>query len=107
MRVFHDRLINIDDKSYFLHLMSTVCTRNFGQPILEVPDDTIIEHPPLLLFGDFINSAVPKENRVYAEISDMPKLMVVLKVNTLYFYCFYYLFKHFSLTMCEISLLMN
>ncbi|XP_028179118.1 dynein heavy chain 6, axonemal [Ostrinia furnacalis] len=79
LRVFHDRLINIEDKSYFLHLMSTVCQKNFQQPILEVPEEAIIEHPPLLLFGDFINSAVPKENRVYAEIPDIHKLMIVLK----------------------------
>lgn len=81
MRVFHDRLINIEDKSYFLHLMSSVCQKDFGQPILEVPDTPIIEKPPLLLFGDFINSAVPKENRMYAEIPDMGKLMIVLKVS--------------------------
>ncbi|KOB72814.1 Dynein heavy chain 6, axonemal, partial [Operophtera brumata] len=79
LRVFHDRLINIQDKSYFLHLMSTVCQKNFQQPILDVPEDEMIEHPPMLLFGDFLNSAVPKENRVYAEIPDMAKLMIVLK----------------------------
>ncbi|PZC80020.1 hypothetical protein B5X24_HaOG215489 [Helicoverpa armigera] len=79
LRVFHDRLINIEDKSYFYHLMTTVCTRNFQTPILEVPDDPIILQPPLLLFGDFINSAIPKENRNYAEIPDLKKLTVVLK----------------------------
>ncbi|KAI8430876.1 hypothetical protein MSG28_001009 [Choristoneura fumiferana] len=80
LRVFHDRLINIEDKSYFYRLMSTVCQKNFQQPILEVPDEPIIEHPPMLLFGDFLNSSVPKENRVYAEIPDMFKLTQVLKV---------------------------
>ncbi|CAH2103550.1 unnamed protein product [Euphydryas editha] len=78
LRVFHDRLINIEDKSYFYHLMNTVCQKNFQQPILEIPDDPIIEQPPLLLFGDFLNSAVPKENRIYQEIPDMEKLMLVL-----------------------------
>ncbi|RVE44268.1 hypothetical protein evm_011063 [Chilo suppressalis] len=79
LRVFHDRLINIEDKSYFYQLMSNVCQKHFQQPILDIPEDPIIEHPPLLLFGDFLNSAVPKENRVYAEIPDVQKLMVVLK----------------------------
>ncbi|XP_026730807.1 dynein heavy chain 6, axonemal [Trichoplusia ni] len=79
LRVFHDRLINVQDKSYFYHLMSVVCQKNFQTAILDVPDDPIIEHPPLLLFGDFINSAVPKENRNYAEIPDLAKLMTVLK----------------------------
>ncbi|CAH0703555.1 unnamed protein product [Spodoptera exigua] len=79
LRVFHDRLINVQDKSYFYHLMRSVCERYFQTPILEIPDDPIITSPPLLLFGDFISSAVPKENRNYAEISDMQKLMVVVK----------------------------
>lgn len=61
--------------------MSAVCQKNFQQPILEIPDEPIIEHPPLLLFGDFLNSATPKENRIYQEIPDIEKLMVVLKVR--------------------------
>lgn len=61
--------------------MSVVCQKNFQTAILDIPDDPIIEHPPLLLFGDFINSAVPKENRNYAEIPDLAKLMTVLKVS--------------------------
>ncbi|XP_050361252.1 dynein axonemal heavy chain 6 [Nymphalis io] len=79
LRVFHDRLINIEDKSYFYRLMSTVCQKNFQQPILEIPDDPIIEQPPILLFGDFLNSSTPKENRIYQEIPDLDKLTVVLK----------------------------
>ncbi|KAJ8737210.1 hypothetical protein PYW07_000481 [Mythimna separata] len=81
LRVFHDRLINIEDKSYFYHLMSTVCEKHFQTPILEIPDDPVILQPPLLLFGDFINSSIPKESRNYAEISELPKLMVVVKVS--------------------------
>ncbi|XP_053624487.1 dynein axonemal heavy chain 6 isoform X1 [Plodia interpunctella] len=79
LRVFHDRLINVQDKSYFYKLMSTVCGKHFQQPILEIPDEPIIEHPPLLMFGDFINSSIPKENRIYQEIPDINKLMIVLK----------------------------
>ena len=79
--MFHDRLINVEDKSYFYHLLCSVCDKNFQTPILEVPEDPIILHPPLLLFGDFINSAIPKENRHYAEIPELPKLMVVVKVS--------------------------
>lgn len=61
--------------------MCAVCQKHFLTPILEVPDDPIITQPPVLLFGDFINSAVPKENRNYAEIPDLHKLMVVLKAS--------------------------
>lgn len=80
LRVFHDRLINIKDKSYFYHLMCGVCDKYFKTPILDIPDEPIIEHPPLLLWGDFINSAVPRESRNYAELPDMNRLMIVLKV---------------------------
>lgn len=63
--------------------MSSVCQRNFQTSILEVPDDPIIEQPPMLLFGDFLNSAVPKESRIYQEIPDINKLMIVLKVGSI------------------------
>ncbi|VVC96958.1 unnamed protein product [Leptidea sinapis] len=81
LRVFHDRLINIQDKSYFYHLMASVCTKYFQQPILEIPEDAIIEQPPFLLLGDFLNSALPKENRTYEEIPNLEKLMSVLKFH--------------------------
>lgn len=61
--------------------MCNVCEKFFKTPILDIPDDAIIEHPPPLLWGDFINSSVPKENRQYAEIPDLNKLAVVLKVS--------------------------
>lgn len=61
--------------------MRSVCERHFQNPILDIPDEPIILQPPLLMFGDFINSAIPKENRNYAEIPDLAKLMVVVKAS--------------------------
>ncbi|CAG5008078.1 unnamed protein product [Parnassius apollo] len=80
LRVFHDRLISIEDKTYFYKLMHEVCERHFQTPVLELPEGELIEQPPLLLFGDFMNPSLPKENRVYQEIPDIEKLMAVLKV---------------------------
>lgn len=62
--------------------MSNVCEKNFQQPILDIPEDPVIERPPMLLWGDFLNSAIPKENRNYQEIPDMQKLTTVLKVSS-------------------------
>lgn len=81
--MFHDRLICVEDRSYFLHLMSGVCQKYFQTPVLDLPDEAVIEQPPILLFGDFMNPAQPKENRVYGEINDLDKLKVVLKVRSL------------------------
>lgn len=61
--------------------MSDVCEKNFKEPVLELPEGELIEEPPMLLFGDFINPSLPKEMRVYKELPDMEKLMAVLKVS--------------------------
>lgn len=80
LRVFHDRLISVEDKSLFFRMMSEVCEKYFKSSVLELSDQDLIEQPPMLLFGDFMNPSLPKENRVYQEIPDMDKLMGVLKV---------------------------
>lgn len=85
LRVFHDRLINVEDKTYFYRLMSSICNKYFQTPILDLPEDPLITHPPMLLFGDFINSATPKEQRVYCEMPDINKLITVVKVCGGYF----------------------
>ncbi|XP_045541953.1 dynein axonemal heavy chain 6 [Papilio machaon] len=79
LRVFHDRLICVEDKTFFYRLMCDVCEKNFKEPVLELPEGELIEEPPMLLFGDFINPSLPKEMRVYRELPDMEKLMAVLK----------------------------
>ncbi|XP_022919976.1 dynein axonemal heavy chain 6 [Onthophagus taurus] len=79
LRVFHDRLINKEDKSYFYFLMRETCGKCFANPVLQLPTDTdIIETPPVLLFGDFIVMGADKENRFYDEMKDIVKLKNVL-----------------------------
>ncbi|XP_068083916.1 dynein axonemal heavy chain 6 [Anabrus simplex] len=79
LRVFHDRLTNIEDKSYFYHLMMDVCTHSFGIPVLTLPEEEIVKNPPTLLFGDFMNMGAAKEDRVYEEIVNIEKLKDVLQ----------------------------
>lgn len=79
LRVFHDRLINIEDKSYFYYLMREICTRSFGSAVLHLPDETVHTNPPLLLFGDFMQFGANKEDRIYEEITNIDKIKNVLQ----------------------------
>ncbi|RZF48033.1 hypothetical protein LSTR_LSTR002099 [Laodelphax striatellus] len=78
LRVYHDRLVNQEDKSYFYKLMTEVCQRSLGTPVLKVTSQDLIKDPPVLLFGDFLKS-VSTENRVYEEIKNIEKLKNVLQ----------------------------
>lgn len=81
LRVFHDRLINVEDKSYFYFLMKEICSRNFGTPVLELPDNAkIIENPPVLLFGDFMQFGAERANRIYEELKNVDKVKAILQV---------------------------
>lgn len=80
--MFHDRLINDEDKSYFYYLMKEICTRHFGNPVLILPDEAVIKTPPVLLFGDFMTVGAAKEDRIYEEIRDVEKLRNVLLVRS-------------------------
>lgn len=79
LRVFHDRLINLQDKSYFYHLMKEICGRSFGSTVLHLPDEPLITNPPLLLFGDFMQFGASKEDRIYEEITNFDKMKNVLQ----------------------------
>lgn len=84
LRVFHDRLINEEDKSYFYFLMREICNRAFGSPVLHLPDVAVIKNPPALFFGDFMQFGAAKEDRIYEEILDIEKLKSVLQVFDIY-----------------------
>lgn len=82
LRVFHDRLINLEDKTYFYLLMREICGRSFGTPVLDLPDTTVIRTPPTLIFGDFMRFGAAREDRIYEEIHDLEKLKSILQVST-------------------------
>lgn len=62
--------------------MRDVCNRNFGTPVLMLPEitDQVLQEPPVLLFGDFIVFGAAPENKFYEEIKDLAKLRLVLQV---------------------------
>lgn len=66
MRVFHDRLINNEDRDYFKQLLREISIKFFDGPV--VGDDE------MLMYGDFMIFGQPKENRAYEEIKDINKL---------------------------------
>ncbi|XP_076263714.1 dynein heavy chain at 16F [Rhynchophorus ferrugineus] len=79
LRVFHDRLINVEDKSYFYFLMREICGRNFGTPVLQLPEKDVIDNPPVLLFGDFMVFGAERENRIYEELRNIDKVKNILQ----------------------------
>ena len=70
MRVFHDRLINEDDKSYFKNLMYETCE--------EILENRVVGESETVLFGDFMIFGQVQENRIYEEIRDTTKLKSIL-----------------------------
>ncbi|XP_011495537.1 PREDICTED: dynein heavy chain 6, axonemal [Ceratosolen solmsi marchali] len=74
LRVFHDRLINMQDKSYFYHLLSTICVELFNDEVFPlVPEGEEMTETPLLMFGDFLVVEAERNDRVYEEIVDLNK----------------------------------
>lgn len=70
-RVFHDRLINDEDKGIFNNIMYEVCLKHFNREVLKK------DEPPIL-FGDFMIFGKPKNERIYEEIGDHKKLESIL-----------------------------
>ncbi|XP_047348170.1 dynein axonemal heavy chain 6 [Vespa velutina] len=79
LRVFHDRLINLEDKNYFYRLLSSICFTAFDDEVISLPDEKVIEKLPILLFGDFMSFGAPLEQRIYEEITDITKIKSVLQ----------------------------
>ncbi|CAD1473370.1 unnamed protein product, partial [Heterotrigona itama] len=79
LRVFHDRLINVQDKSYFYRLLNDVCVNTLGVQVMRLPDEKIIEKPPVLLFGDFMTFGAAREQRMYEELTEISKVRRTLE----------------------------
>ena len=75
-RVFHDRLINNEDKEYFkkmlVELMGKHSLGGGGYEELFVSRN--------IMFGDFLRMGMDREDRKYEEVADMPKLNQVRQV---------------------------
>ena len=65
-RVFQDRLVNDEDRKWFINLMKEKMTTGFNV----VYEDVVDKIP--LVYGDFM---IPNaENKIYAEVTDYSKV---------------------------------
>lgn len=48
--------------------------------MLRLPDEKIIERPPMLLFGDFMTFGAAREQRIYEELTEIAKVKSILEV---------------------------
>uniref|UniRef100_A0A1I8P355 AAA+ ATPase domain-containing protein n=1 Tax=Stomoxys calcitrans TaxID=35570 RepID=A0A1I8P355_STOCA len=70
-RVFHDRLINDEDKMLFKTIMSEVSLKHFNKEVCR-------EGEPPILYGDFMVFGRARAERIYEEIKDHAKLESIL-----------------------------
>lgn len=48
--------------------------------VMRLPDEEIIEKPPILLFGDFMSFGAAREQRIYEELTEISKVRRTLEV---------------------------
>ncbi|XP_035385934.1 dynein heavy chain 6, axonemal [Electrophorus electricus] len=73
-RVFHDRLINSEDKAYFHTMLSEMASKYFS---IRLEPSYFTKQP--IIFGDFIKVGADKADRVYEDLPDMEKIRNVLQ----------------------------
>ncbi|XP_062296546.1 dynein axonemal heavy chain 6 [Scomber scombrus] len=73
-RVFHDRLINNQDKAYFNTIVCEMASKYFG---ITLEPSYFVTQP--IIFGDFIKVGAAKEDRLYEDLTDMNKIKMVLQ----------------------------
>ncbi|XP_053520536.1 dynein axonemal heavy chain 6 [Artibeus jamaicensis] len=73
-RVFHDRLINNEDKHYFHAILTEMANKHFG---IAIGLEYFLTKP--IIFGDFIKFGADKSDRIYDDIPDMEKIANVLQ----------------------------
>ncbi|XP_066516038.1 dynein axonemal heavy chain 6 isoform X2 [Hoplias malabaricus] len=73
-RVFHDRLINHEDKNYFNTMLSEMASKYFS---ISLEPSYFTQQP--IIFGDFMKVGVDKADRVYEDLMDMEKIHNVLQ----------------------------
>nr|XP_046259789.1 dynein axonemal heavy chain 6 isoform X2 [Scatophagus argus] len=73
-RVFHDRLINSEDKTYFNTIVCEMANKYFS---ISLEPSYFVTQP--LIFGDFIKVGAEKEDRLYEDLTDMDKIQAVLR----------------------------
>lgn len=75
LRVFHDRLINNEDKKYLMEMMHQLLRARFS--ISDSYEEYFEGNP--IMFGDYLRLGTEREDRVYEEVKDMDKLKRLLE----------------------------
>ncbi|XP_064174621.1 dynein axonemal heavy chain 6 isoform X1 [Anguilla rostrata] len=73
-RVFHDRLINNEDKTYFNTMVAEMASKHFG---INLEPSYFVTQP--IIFGDFIKMGQDMADRVYEDLKDIEKIRSVLQ----------------------------
>ncbi|XP_012629713.3 dynein axonemal heavy chain 6 [Microcebus murinus] len=73
-RVFHDRLINSEDKHYFHVMLTEMANKHFG---IAIGLEYFLNKP--IIFGDFIKFGADKSDRIYDDMPDIDKVANVLQ----------------------------
>nr|XP_004029568.4 dynein axonemal heavy chain 6 [Gorilla gorilla gorilla]XP_055234907.1 dynein axonemal heavy chain 6 [Gorilla gorilla gorilla] len=73
-RVFHDRLINNEDKHYFHVILTEMANKHFG---IAIDLEYFLNKP--IIFGDFIKFGADKADRIYDDMPDIEKIANVLQ----------------------------
>lgn len=74
-RVFHDRLINEEDREWFKDTVQKQLFINFK---LDWKKDDIFNKDPLI-FADFLKRGLDQEDKVYEEAKDFSKLTKIIE----------------------------
>jgi dynein heavy chain len=73
-RIFHDRLIDQNDRGYFNKILSELAEKNFG---VLIPSESLSKTP--IFFLDFSKRGIAIEDRVYTEITDIKLINTLLE----------------------------
>ena len=73
-RVFHDRLINAEDKRWFTELVVDLIKNSFR---VDWSHADLFEAKPLI-FSDFMKRGIPFEERQYDEVRDLQTMSKVI-----------------------------
>lgn len=76
-RVFHDRLINNQDKELFLAMTAELASANFAGVAGTSYAELFTERT--ILWGDFLRMGTERDDRVYEEVQDVPKTVKLME----------------------------
>ncbi|XP_036818628.1 dynein heavy chain 6, axonemal [Oncorhynchus mykiss] len=73
-RVFHDRLVNEQDRELFFQILSNELHSYFK---VSWPPEELMREP--IAFGDFLDVSIPTASRIYKHLPELKKIQAVLE----------------------------